>query len=250
MKLIACLLFIVLFFSPGFTFADHSFAPANYYPISGSVREGSIITVKQGKYTLSNAPNDLSVIGAITAHPAITQKFTGTVPFYAVTTSGIGYVLVSASNGPIRKGDYITTSSIPGVGQKAAAFDNTIGIAEDSYNGDKNAIGKIPVMINIRRGQIGGIFENGIESVRKFISNGISPWTILKFSLAGTIVLASIELSFRILGRTSIKHTRTKSRRQFPDKTGLFTTAYHVALVMCILYAGFTAAAILIGLLR
>lgn len=248
MKLITCLLFIVLFFSTAPASADHSFAPSNYYPIADAVREGSIITVKQGKYVISDTPNDLLTIGVVTSHPAITQKFTGNVPFHPVITSGIGYVLVSAKNGPIKKGDYITTSSIPGVGQKASEFENTIGIAEESYDGDKDAIGKIPVMINIRRVQMGGVLERGIDQAVRFIASEITPTMILKLSLAGTAVLSSIALSFRILNRASAKYSRAKHRRKFFINLGLFTAASHVVLVMCILYAGFTAGTILMGL--
>lgn len=248
MKLIAYLLFIVLFLLPCSVSADHSFAPSNYYPIEGAVSEGSIITVKQGKYVISDTQNDLLVIGVITTHPAITQKFTGSVPFHPVITSGIGYVLVSAKSGPIKKGDFITTSTIPGVGQKATEFENTIGIAEESFNGGNGSVGKIPVMINIRRVQMGGILERGIDQAARFIASEITPNLILKLSLAGTVVLSSIALSFRVLSRTSAKHSRAKKRPRFFARTGLFAAVSHVVLVMCILYAGFTAGTILMGL--
>lgn len=246
MKLIAYLLFIVLFFSPAPAYADHSFAPTNYYPIAEKVQEGSIITVKQGKYALSDTPGDLLVIGAVTSHPAITQKFTGAVPFRPVITSGIGYVLVSTINGPIKKGDFITTSSIPGVGQRATELENTIGIAEEGFREGKDVIGKIPVMINIRRGQINGVLENYIESGVRIIVAGITPMSILKLSLASTVVITSMVLSFWVLNRKSKKHTRLKTRWFLPEKRKFFTAVSHVLLVMFILYAGFTAGVLLL----
>jgi hypothetical protein len=57
---------------------------------------------------------------------------------------------VSAINGSIKVGDYITSSSIPGVGMKATTAGQVIGKAMEEYtNTDPNAVGKINVLVSV-----------------------------------------------------------------------------------------------------
>ena len=59
-------------------------------------------------------------------------------------------VKVSSENGPIKAGDYLTTSSKPGVAMKATHAGQMIGKAMESYsNDDKTAIGRISTFVNL-----------------------------------------------------------------------------------------------------
>ncbi len=59
-----------------------------------------------------------------------------------VATSGHYEVLVSNQNGPINVGDYITISSIAGVGMKANSVQNEVlGKAAGAFNGTANVLG-------------------------------------------------------------------------------------------------------------
>lgn len=80
-----------------------------------------------------------------------------------VATSGIYRVLVSSVNGAIEPGDYISMSSLNGIGAKATPVQSTvIGQAENGFDGSSNvisnnngqAIGRIYVNINIGRNPI------------------------------------------------------------------------------------------------
>ncbi|NTV22633.1 MAG: hypothetical protein HGB03_03710 [Candidatus Yonathbacteria bacterium] len=54
---------------------------------------------------------------------------------------------VSLENGPIRRGDYITSSSQAGVAMKAIGPGQVIGRALDAYDGESGEVGKIMVMV-------------------------------------------------------------------------------------------------------
>ncbi len=65
---------------------------------------------------------------------------------HPIALSGIVPVKVSTESGKIEKGDYITSSSIPGVGMKSTKAGRIVGMAFDSYEGE--GIGKIMVFVN------------------------------------------------------------------------------------------------------
>jgi hypothetical protein len=66
-----------------------------------------------------------------------------------IALNGRVKVKVSSINGNIKPGDYITSSSMPGVGMKANKAGKVIGIALNEYNNtDPNEIGLILVFVN------------------------------------------------------------------------------------------------------
>lgn len=73
----------------------------------------------------------------------------------AIVTSGEANVRVSAKNGGIKVGDFITSSDIPGVGMKARNPGYVVGIAQSAFMpevatvGTNNELGQVTVMINI-----------------------------------------------------------------------------------------------------
>src|SRR5262249_55326476 len=81
-----------------------------------------------------------------------------------VATSGIYRVLVSTINGVIHPGDYISMSTISGIGAKASSVQDTaIGQAESGFDGTSDvitnnngqAIGRIYVNIAVQKNPFG-----------------------------------------------------------------------------------------------
>ncbi len=79
-----------------------------------------------------------------------------------VTTSGTVQVLVSDINGPIKRGDHITASPIPGVGMKATANVRIVGIAQGEMKSTTKqkaktkdgvekevSVGQLPILVNV-----------------------------------------------------------------------------------------------------
>ena len=68
----------------------------------------------------------------------------------SITVGFVGLIQteVSNQNGDIKAGDYITSSNIPGVGVKATAAGQVVGIAMEDYNPDTNTSGKIQVKVS------------------------------------------------------------------------------------------------------
>ncbi len=95
----------------------------------------------------SSKPYDKSVIGIVSTSPGVVigsvQK--EGVKAMPIALSGRVPTKVSTENGSIYPGDYLTTSSIPGVAMKSTKAGPIIGTAINSFDDDK--VGKILVFV-------------------------------------------------------------------------------------------------------
>jgi hypothetical protein len=90
---------------------------------------------------------DAQMIGVVVEFPVISlgNKTDSSVP---VLDSGRAIVNVTAGNGPIKAGDFITSSETAGVGQKATTAGYVIGKALAVYE-DSSQNGQIAVLVDI-----------------------------------------------------------------------------------------------------
>ena len=111
---------------------------------SSEVRQSGLITRSSSSY-------QKSVLGVISTNPGITlgeEKDSAVSGIYWKKVALIGRVpvKVSTESGVIKAGDYLTSSSIPGVAMKATRPGQMIGKALEDYSGE--ATGKILVFVN------------------------------------------------------------------------------------------------------
>ncbi len=156
--------------------ADYS----EYMPAKQDTEKGDIVSLsseinpnpedKISKYILekAQAPNDAKIVGVVSSFSG-DEKPNG---FYQpVALTGRVPVKVSLENGTIKEGDYLTSSSIPGVATKATKAGRVIGMALEAFdNSDVGnsleisnsslGIGKVMVFVN-PHWYGGAIAENG-----------------------------------------------------------------------------------------
>jgi hypothetical protein len=106
--------------------------PGSYIPgiiVSNSTERDNQVTKSSGKY-------DSEIMGAITTspHTVLGQEASTTV---RVALTGRVPVIVSLENGPIKKGDRITSSSINGVGMRAGRPGQVVGKALEDFKGNE-----------------------------------------------------------------------------------------------------------------
>ncbi len=110
-------------------------------------REGKVTTKAFVKKSNSQYQNDL--IGIVSTNPNQTYGedglFSPAENPRPVSLTGRIPVKVSTENGPISAGDYLTSSSTPGVAMKSTQPGVTIGRALSGYNG--NGVGKVIVYV-------------------------------------------------------------------------------------------------------
>lgn len=168
------------------------------------IQDGDIITSGETGYKRSSTTYDPNVYGVVSLDPALSFKKPNEDKIYPVITTGIAYVRVSTSNGQIKKNDQITTSAMPGVGQKATTNGFIVGIALENYNNpNPKAVGKILISVDPR---FNAAFRanpaNLLESIRTVTASPLlSPLTTLRYLLAAFIAIASFVLGFMYFGR-------------------------------------------------
>lgn len=225
-------------------FADNSaqYVPANYYPISATkVQEGNIVAFSDGQYILSKVAYDQFMVGVVTANPAITQDIQGPIPSYPVINAGQGFVLVTTGNGEIKKGDFITSSTIPGIGMKATKSGYTIGVALEGFNAkNTKTIGKIPISINIHY-FIGNapITSNLLDLLTlSAVATYESPSLVFKYILSGGIVALSLLFAFVLISKTANKGIDALGRNPLSSTDIHIGIALNVFIAVILLITG------------
>lgn len=94
---------------------------------------GDILSQTQRGIFRSKVPYDENIIGVVGENPVLIfgKASTNTLP---VIFSGTAKVRVTNEGGEIKKGDYITSSQIPGVGQKATTSGFVVARALEDFN--------------------------------------------------------------------------------------------------------------------
>ncbi len=121
----------------------------NYQSIT-TTEPGDILSVSTNRLLdKSTSPYDNKLVGVVSTSPF--QVMGGTENSNTrVALVGRVPVKVTTKNGPIKPGDPITSSDIPGVGMKATRAGQIIGKALETYNNpDPEAVGKILIFINL-----------------------------------------------------------------------------------------------------
>ena len=220
---------LIVFIASLSTFAIPSAAYAQFsdttiaktYLISGGIAEfGDLVSFDRTTQTfhLTKEVNDSNIFGVVVTSPAIVfRTSTEGVP---LVSSGEVYVQVTTINGPINAGDYITSSPIPGKGQKAdpsAPF--VIGTALDSFpvapTNTATTVststvdgGSIRVLLAIgpkasdAEGSSGTGDATGDPMAGLLNVLGVSTplATLIKYALAALVVIGSIYVAFRNFG--------------------------------------------------
>lgn len=156
--------FVTALLSFIFLFANSSVFAQNFPSISGVATNvevadsnavvGDILSISKDGLKRSTSEYDSAMLGVISANPVISVE-TKTDKTKAVVSSGEADVRVSAKNGAIAVGDFITTSSEAGVGQKSTKAGYILGKALAKHE-DTGNVGLISVSIEIGNNGGGG----------------------------------------------------------------------------------------------
>jgi hypothetical protein len=228
--------------SPTLTYAQNtSVGTALSIPITDkNVKDGDIIVSTPKGYALTTAAYDLNIYGVYTESPAIFIQNTSDAQGKPVTTSGKADVMVSSINGDIKANDFITTSTIIGVGQKATRNGMILGTALQSYsNPNKSAIGKISVAVNPR---FNSAFidskDNVLEILRNSDPRALTQLTSLRYLLAAAIAIVSFVVGFVYFGRITSRGVEAMGRNPLASRTIQINLVANLFLMILIIVVG------------
>lgn len=223
---------------------------SNYLPITDrQVKNGSIIVSTSKGYSLSRKEYDPNVVGIVSQSSAIVFSGRSSANSYPVVSSGKTNVLVSTINGPIKKGDLISTSSIAGVGMKAVKSGYVLGMALHSYRAKKaNKVGTIPLVLNIHYATVNVNVGNKLIDVFRLSSLATyeRPLTVFKYFVATLIIFVSFFFGFFIFGRVASKGIEALGRNPLAGKMIQVGIVINVIITVAIVLSGLGLALVIL----
>lgn len=201
------------------------------FATTSTIPTGSLVALDQnssGTVVVGNTLNANRLFGVVVPPSSASVSLSGTGSGQVqVVTSGTADVLVSTAGGPIQVGDYISVSSVAGVGEKAGS-DSTrvIGAAQQDFTGSGSGvtqdtigsgsskqqveIGEIPVAISVSTytatdGKQTYVVPNWLQNLSNTLAGkSVSPIRIIIAALILIVALVSITVLLYSAVRNSI----------------------------------------------
>jgi F0F1-type ATP synthase membrane subunit c/vacuolar-type H+-ATPase subunit K len=196
---------LLVLFASGQSVFGASFSPAVSIQTENNVgNDGDIVSYANGVYTLSGKSYDTSMFGVITSSPNASFEDLNLVNYKLVTSFGETLVNVTAKNGNIKTGDFITSSDYPGVGERAQESGQVLGIAlEDYAPQNPTDIAKVLVFVDIKTSFMDQTISKNLLEVLKssLASPFMTPIEALRYLLAIAIVFATFVIGFSNFGK-------------------------------------------------
>lgn len=211
-----------IFFALPFNKAVASNAVSVAINVFGSpVEPGHIVTVLNQNYILGFNSEEQSIFGVVTDDPVMSLQDPSLENTYFVVSSGEVLVRVSAINGPIAEGDFVTLSKIPGVGMRATESGQVLGVALENFAPENpNDEGQIKVLVNITSAFI---VQQSDQNLLTLMQNGIkvpfvTPLDSLRYILAALVALISLFIGFSSFGKISTNSIEALGRNPLASR--------------------------------
>lgn len=246
MKYTALAVFIFTLLA-GFVFpfsinAQTSSGTAFSIPITDkNAKDGSIIISTPKGFGLSSTAYDTNMYGVLSESPAFYLQNTDDPEAKPVIASGKIYVLVASINGNIKKNDFVTTSTIAGVGQKATRNGMILGTAlEDYSNSNQKVTGKILVTVNPH---FNASFDDAKTNVLEVLRNASDPTTLtqltsLRYVIAAGVVLISFAVGFVFFGKVTSSGVQALGRNPLASRMIQLNIVLNLVLMVVIMLVG------------
>ena len=216
------------------------------------VLDGTLLSAGTNKGAIRTiVPYDSQILGIVSRDAAIILNSTSSENGLPVISTGTVYVLVSSLEGNIKKGDLVTSSTLPGVAVKATKEGYVLGSAlEDYANKDKKKIDKIAVSLDLHYFNAKPTFPGTLSDIFKLILTPTKdgPSALFKYIVAAIVVLGSMILGFLSFGRAAAKGVEALGRNPAASKIIHLGIIFNVTIVVAIALAGFGVAFLILRL--
>lgn len=225
--------------------------------------EGDILVTDSKGLTRASKSFDNKMFGIIVNKPVLVYQ-NNNIKGKPVVRSGNATVNVTTLNGPIKYGDYITSSPVLGKGQKAADSGYVLGVALDAFDGagatqidgpaGKVASGKIPIAVRVEYaelttprfagrlfGFVGNSFLENVNDPKKF-------GNVVRYIAAGLVVLLSFTFGFLTFSRSIVRAIEALGRNPLARSVILLSMIINVVLLVVTGVIGIVASILIIRL--
>lgn len=209
------------------------------------LEDGMVICTTKDGYKLCDSEYDVSTFGVYSAQPAVVLANTSLIDGKAVVSNGKAYVLVTNLNGQIKRGDFLTSSNLPGYAQLADKSGNILGVAlEDFTNTEQGAKFKILAQIGIRPAIVATSARgNLIESLKQgLLAPTLTPLASLRYLLAVLVAVISFTLGFIYFGKVAKSGVEAIGRNPLAGKLIQLNVIFNLLLTALIMGGGLVVA--------
>lgn len=232
---------------------EADFGLAQLLPIvDKKVSAGDIVSSTNQGFILSKKTYDSAVIGVVSDKPAISfdiKETDSAIKRYHVITTGTVAVKVSAVNGPIKKGNIITSSAIPGVGMLATKTGFVLGVSLENFSSDKaNEVGLVNVVLNLRASSSQAGIKTRLIDVGNLSALALleEPLTAFRYLIAALVVIFSIILGFYAFGRVAGRGVEALGRNPLAARVIQLGVVLNVFITIAIIGAGILIAILIL----
>lgn len=209
--------------------------------------DGDIMISSKNGFVRASFPYDNNLFGVLSKNPVVVYRSDPTsIP---IVRTGVTEVNVINTNGGIAKGDFITSSTTPGKGQKATISGTAIGIALEPLTGNS---GRILVAVSIQYAEI----SNARTLARLFDAFGASFFSnlndpgklpqIMRYIAAGLVMIFSVVFAFFTFSRSIPKGIEAIGRNPLARGTIMLSIGLSIFLTIATIGAGLIAAIIIL----
>lgn len=185
-----------------------------------------------------NREYDPAVLGVIDREPGVYLQNVSQTQTLPLVTSGKATVRVKADTG-IKKGDFVTSSTEAGVGQKAKRSGYVVGTAQADQQGET-----VLVEVGVRPALVmEGIRGNLLETIREGLAAVyLTPLTALRYMLALVVTVIAFTLGFMYFGRVAKTGVEAVGRNPLASRTIQLSVVFNIGLTAIIMIAGLVLA--------
>jgi len=210
------------------------------FPV-GVGNPGDIVSFYNSDYQLASVEYDQSIVGVIVNDPVASYEDQNLDSYKLVVDSGEVVLNVSNKNGEIKKGDFVTSSDMPGVGIKADRSGQIVGVALENYvSTNSTDIGQIALLISIRYNVSGSSNQTNVLTALKagLESEFLSPLITLRYILAALVSGVSFIIGFRSFGKVSGSSVEALGRNPLASSTIKRVVLFNFVLNSMIMLGG------------
>lgn len=262
-KILLALFFLLVLLFPTYTQSQAAEVTSTYDIVDNQAADGDILITTDKGLVRSQGSFDPKIFGILQNQSLIVYRDTAKNG-KPVARSGIAQANVTNLNGPIKYGDYITTSPIAGKGQKATDSGYVIGIALESFNGEggqavdgpkgKVALGKINVAVKIEFAEItqprfiGRLFSFIATALLENINDPQKIGNLIRLVTAGLVILLSFTLGFLTFSRSIVKSIEAVGRNPLAKNTIQLSMILNIILLLATAIIGIVSSILIVKL--
>jgi len=212
-----------------------------------NVQQGSIVSFGNKNYHLSKTAYDPTAFAVVTDNPSVALENRSGNPAtnHTVLSQGKIYILVTTANGKIEKGDLITTSNTPGIGEKATQDGYVVGTALETYDSpNPKTIGLVLASLNF------GYYTqptngrtNLIASIREALINPyLGPAGLIRYIAAALVVLVSFGVGIGYFGRIVTTGVEALGRNPLASRVIMISIVLNLVMMLAVMLVGIAIA--------